>query len=237
MSDVLGELRVRHRLSDPQADRLRKLLVDLARSPWAPTAVTEQAAALEIHVADSLTALELPLLGDRETGRSVVDLGSGAGFPGLALAAVLDGSRFTLLESQQRKVRFIAELARSAGIDNARATFSRIEEWREGISRQDLALARALAPAPVVLEYAAPLLRIGGALIEWRGRRDVDAERDAVRVAGLLGLQLCEIRRVSPFPESRDHHLHVYEKVSSTPVRFPRRAGMARRRPLSRLAL
>ena len=93
-------------------------------------------------------------------------------------------------------------------------------------------VARALAPQPVVLEYAAPLLRIGGALIDWRGGRDERAGARSARAAAELGLAQREMRRVQPFAEARDRHLHVFAKVAATPPRFPRRAGVARKRPL-----
>jgi 16S rRNA (guanine527-N7)-methyltransferase len=109
---------------------------------------------------------------------------------------------------------------------------SRAEEWREGVSRCDVVTARALAPQPVVLEYAAPLLRMGGTLVDWRGRRDEAAEEAAQRAAALLGLSRAEIRRVIPFEGASDHHLHVFVKTGETPARFPRRAGIARKRPL-----
>jgi len=109
---------------------------------------------------------------------------------------------------------------------------ARAEEWREGFSQNDLAVARALAPQPVVLEYAAPLLRIGGTLVDWRGKRAPEQEHAAERAASLLGLQLEEIRRVTPFAAATDHHLHVFVKVAETPSRFPRKPGIARKRPL-----
>jgi 16S rRNA (guanine527-N7)-methyltransferase len=93
-------------------------------------------------------------------------------------------------------------------------------------------LARALAPQPVVLEYAAPLLRLGGRLVDWRGRRVPDEESAARRAGEELGMRLQEIRRVLPFADARDHHLHIWLKAAETPARFPRRPGIARKRPL-----
>ena len=93
-------------------------------------------------------------------------------------------------------------------------------------------LARALAPQPVVLEYAAPLLRLGGTLLDWRGRRDLEQERAALAAAVELGLDLDEIRRVEPFSGALERHVHVWRKTRATPSRFPRRAGVARKRPL-----
>jgi 16S rRNA (guanine527-N7)-methyltransferase len=84
----------------------------------------------------------------------------------------------------------------------------------------------------VVLEYAAPLLRRNGTLVDWRGRRDAAQELQAARAADELGLALVGIERVRPFEDARDRHLHLYTKAGETPARFPRRAGMARKRPL-----
>jgi 16S rRNA (guanine527-N7)-methyltransferase len=84
----------------------------------------------------------------------------------------------------------------------------------------------------VVLEYAAPLLSPGGLLIDWRGRRNPDEEMAARRAAGVLGLRLREIRSTEPYEGALHHHLHVYEKVATTPARFPRRVGVTRKRPL-----
>jgi 16S rRNA (guanine527-N7)-methyltransferase len=109
---------------------------------------------------------------------------------------------------------------------------ARAEEWSAGVARSDAVLARALAPQTVVLEYAAPLLRMGGALVDWRGRRDPSAEEAADRAASVLGLRRVETRRVTPFEQATDHHLHVFAKVEETPARFPRRPGIARKRPL-----
>ena len=148
------------------------------------------------------------------------------------LAVALPGAHVSLVESQRRKCEFLDRMCACAEIENADVVWGRVEEWREGLLRNDAVLARALAPQPVVLEYAAPLLRLGGSLVDWRGRRVPEAERAAARAAEELGLRRVQVLRVQPFAGARDHHLHVYMKVGETPARFPRRAGMARKRPL-----
>lgn len=164
--------------------------------------------------------------------RAIADLGSGAGFPGLALAVALERADVRLLESQTRKCLYLERAIAEVGAANARVVCARVEQWREGEGSNDLVLARALAPPAVVVEYAAPLLRLGGALVDWRGRRSRTEEERAGRAAAQLGMRLVEIRRVEPFAGARDRHLHLYVKVSPTAQRFPRRAGVARRRPL-----
>lgn len=225
--DRLGE---RYRLSEGQLDQLTKILSALAVDEFAPTTVREPASAVDVHLADSLVAFELDLV--REAGQ-IADIGAGAGFPGLALAVALPHSEVKLVESQARKCAFIERVEADAGIENAQAVCARVEEWPEGIGAHDLVLARAVAPQPIVLEYAAPLLRLGGALVDWRGQRDPEEERFAVEAAELLGLRRESIRQVEPFEGARDLHLHVYSKVRETPDRFPRRAGMASKKPLA----
>ena len=225
----LGELAALHRLNAGQAHQLGCLLDVLAKDELAPTSVTDPRLAVDVHVADSLVALELDL--DVAISQ-VVDIGSGAGFPGLPLAIARPSWRVTLLESQSRKCLFIDRLLAEAGIDNAKTVCSRAEDWTEGMASQDLALVRAVADQSVVLEYAAPLLRVGGTLIDWRGRREGSDERNSQAAAEALGLELVAVNQMSPFASAMHHHLHLYTKVRDTPDAFPRRPGIARKRPL-----
>jgi 16S rRNA (guanine527-N7)-methyltransferase len=92
--------------------------------------------------------------------------------------------------------------------------------------------ARAVDSLAVLAEYAAPLLEAGGVLVAWKGARDRAEEEAGVAAAERLGLRVVDVLRVEPFPGARDRHLHVYEKAAPTPPGFPRRPGMARKRPL-----
>jgi 16S rRNA (guanine527-N7)-methyltransferase len=226
-SDALGQLVERYRLDDGQTWQLDTILRGLEDN--APTAVTNARQAVDVHLADSLVALEVASL---VGATRIADIGSGAGFPGLALAVALQGAEVSLVESRGRKCDFLERARAKADVQNARVVCARVEEWREGISSSDVVVARALAPQPVVLEYAAPLLRSGGTLIDWRGRRNADEEMRARGAAEILGLRLHEIRHVEPYEGVLNHHLHLYEKVAETPARFPRRMGVARKRPL-----
>jgi len=226
---ALGALGARYGLGDGELARLRGLLETLQRSEHAPTSVSEAEQAVDIHIADSLVALELGVPLQRAR---IAEVGAGAGFPGLALAAVLPAAAVWLIESNERKCRFMLEAIAAAGIGNARVECVRAEAWDGGIEANDVVLARALAPQPVVLEYAAPLLRIGGTLLDWRGRLTGEQEAAAARAAEVLGMRRERIRAVDPFPGAVERHIHVFAKVARTPSRFPRRPGMARKRPL-----
>lgn len=208
------------------------LLRALEREADPPTTVSDPERALTVHVADSLSGLEAEPL--RQAGR-IADIGAGAGFPGLALAIALPGATVDLVESARRKCEVIDRLAAAAELTNARAVCARAEELGRGTAREsyEVVTARALAALPVVAEYAAPLLVRGGALVAWRGARDGGEEARAAQAAEALGLAPAEVLAVRPYEGVRDHHLHVYLKVGDTPERFPRRPGMARKRPLA----
>jgi 16S rRNA (guanine527-N7)-methyltransferase len=219
----------RHDLNPAQRRQLAALLAVLESDEHAPTSVREPDRAARVHLADSLAALELAPV--RAAAR-IADIGSGAGFPGAPLAIALPSAEVNLLESRRRKCEFLQRACAAAGIANGNVICARAEEWHEGISRHDLVVARAVAAQPVVLEYGAPLLRLGGLLVDWRGRRSAEEEVVALRAAEKLGLDRVEIRKVAPFEDARDHHLHLFVKTAETPERFPRRAGVARKRPL-----
>lgn len=226
----LRELGDRYALSERQREQLATLLGVLERDPHAPTAVRDPLSAADRHLADSLAGTDVRAL--REA-RSIADLGSGAGLPGLVLAIALPEATVSLIESNARRCAFIAGTAAKLGLGNATGVHTRVEDWREGLLGREAAVARALAPQPVVLEYAAPLLRPEGVLVDWRGARSDEAEVAAARAAKVLGLEREEVLRVEPFAGARELHLHVFRKVAPTPARFPRRAGVARKRPLA----
>jgi 16S rRNA (guanine527-N7)-methyltransferase len=215
----------------PAGEQLERLLALLAQDPHAPTTIRQPERVVDDHLADSLVALELEPV--RRAG-SVVDLGSGAGLPGLPLAIALPRTSFSLIESVGRKCVFIERAAAATSLRNVEVIHARAEAWRPDVRQFELAVARAVADLSVVLEYAAPLLPLGGCLVVWRGRRDASAEGAADRAAQILGLEVGEVRRVQPYPQAEERHLHLFLKIRETPARFPRRAGVAAKRPLGR---
>lgn len=164
----------------------------------------------------------------------MADIGAGAGFPGLALAAALPTCTVHLVEAARRKCEVIDRLAAAAGIENAETVPSRAEGWATEADRDayEAVTARAVGPLALLTEYAAPLLAEGGILVAWKGRRGVDEERAGRAAAERLGMSAEAVLRVTPFAGAVNRHLHVYRKVAPTPAGFPRRPGMARKRPL-----
>jgi len=211
------------------AAAIERLLDLLERDETAPTAVRDRAQAREVHVADSMSGLELP---EVRNARRIADLGAGAGFPGLVLAAALPHARVALVESVGRKCAWLQHATDVMGLANAEVVHARAEEWPAGLDANDVVTARALASLNVLVEYASPLLAEGGALVAWKGRRDPVEEADGAAAAAQLAMEPAAVTRVQPFPEARDRHLYLYLKVGSTPNGYPRRPGMASKRPL-----
>src|SRR3712207_1608384 len=143
MDERLAELADEHHLDGRAVEPIRKLLALLAADDTAPTTVTAPAEAADVHVADSLSGLQLEAV---RSARSVADLGAGAGFPGLVLAAALPEAEVALVESVGRKCAFLDRAIDTAGLANARVVCARAEEWQDGRGACDLATARALAP-------------------------------------------------------------------------------------------
>jgi 16S rRNA (guanine527-N7)-methyltransferase len=226
----LSDLAERFQLPSAAPAQLERLLELVADEPTAITAVRDPAEGVDVHVADSLIALDVDVV---RGATRVADVGSGGGFPGLALATALPDVAFSLVESVGRKCAFLDRAAAAIGLDNVTVVSARAEEWAAGREANDVVTVRAVAPLPVLLEYAAPLLAVGGALVAWKGRRDPAEEADGAAAAALLAMETPRPRAVTPFPGAGARHLYLSSKVGPTPNGFPRRPGMARKRPLT----
>lgn len=229
-----GELAERYALSRGQCSRLDELAAYCVSLEISGTAVRSYADAYKLHIADSLAALELAPVAE---AKRILDIGSGAGLPGLALAIALPGTRFTLIDSVRKKMEAAAAFAREAGIPNVECVWSRVEEYSaigsDARASFDVVCARAVAPLNVLLEYAAPLLRVGGRMVAWKGSLD-DAElAGAADATALLGMEIAPPVPSVPFAGSRNHCFVVATQVRPPGDRFPRRPGTAARKPLA----
>jgi 16S rRNA (guanine527-N7)-methyltransferase len=190
-------------------ERLRRWLAALVATPGL-TGIDDVAEARRVLLEDSLRGADVV---SRFDG-SIVDVGSGGGIPGIPLAVSLPNRDVTLLEANGRKCEFLREWAPP----NARVVQGRAEE--QETDAFGVAVAKALAPPPVAAEWCLPLVRPGGAAVLWVGPT-VDVPHVA-RTAEQLGAELADDR----------DGLLVLRKVQATPQGFPRRTGVARKRPL-----
>jgi len=187
------------------------------------------------HFLDSLTAISA--LKQFPVGGSLLDLGTGAGFPGLPLKLVHPGLKLTLAESVGKKVGFLEHMAGELALDETQVIRGRAEALahdpglREGF---DLVTARGLARMPLLLEYCLPFCRVGGKTLAWKhsGTNLNDELVAAERALELLGGEISRIYQVELVGLTDGRVVVVVEKVRSTPENYPRRTGIPAKRPL-----
>jgi 16S rRNA (guanine527-N7)-methyltransferase len=208
---------------------LGKVLELLAAERASVSSVVDERA-WKVHVADSLTGLEVPELSD---AKRIADVGAGAGFPGLALAVALPDAQIDLVESITRKCTFMQLAIDEAQIPNATVLNTRSEDLASADGREsyDIVTARAVGRLSTLSELASPLLKPNGLLIAWKGKRDEEEEGQLVRAAESLAMRPESILDVGDRAGSRHRHLHVVRKSGPTPPDLPRRAGIAKKRP------
>ena len=210
-------------------ERLGTVLELLAEERASVSSVVDERA-WKVHVADSLTGLEVPEL---TTATRVADIGAGAGFPGLALAVALADTRVDLIESIGRKCAFMQRAVDEAEIANATVLNTRSEDLASGDGREayDIVTARAVGRLSTLAELASPLLKPNGVLIAWKGKRDEEEETQLVGAAEALAMAPEQILDVGDRAGSQHRHLHVIRKAGPTPSDLPRRPGIAKKRP------
>lgn len=216
-------------VAEPGVEALGRFLGLLAADDHAPTTVRAPRRAVDAHIADALSGLAVPELA---AAQRVADLGAGAGVPGLILAAARPALRVVEVESNGRKCAFMERAITTMGLQNAEVVCARAEAWDAGRERCDAVTARALGPLSVLVEYAAPLLVPGGVLVAWKGAPDAAEVADGAHAASTLGLEETAVVDVAPFPGADQRSLYVYRRVGSLPNGYPRRPGIARKRPL-----
>jgi 16S rRNA (guanine527-N7)-methyltransferase len=216
-------------LTPAQRRSLETVLELLAAERASVSSVVDERA-WRVHVADSLTGLEVPELGEASR---IADIGAGAGFPGLVLAVALPGAEIDLIESVGRKTAFIAQAAAAASIPNAFAINARAEDVARGEAREsyDVVSARAVGRLSTLAELAGPLLREDGVLVAWKGRRDEEEEAQMARASASLAMIPEQILDVGHRAGSQHRHLHVIRKSGPTPPNLPRKSGLAKKRP------
>jgi 16S rRNA (guanine527-N7)-methyltransferase len=215
---------------DPAAKAALRTVLELLAEERASVSSVVDARAWRVHVADSLTGLEVPELA---SASRIADVGAGAGFPGLALAAALPAAQVDLIESIARKCTFMEGAISASGIGNATVINTRSEDWAkaDGHELYDAVTARAVGRLSTLAELASPLLKPNGALIAWKGKRDKEEEGQLSNASESLSMRPESILDVGDRAGSQHRHLHVIRKTGPTPTNLPRKPGIAKKRP------
>ena len=190
------------------------------------TAITEPEKVARLHLLDSLTVIKA-----LEPGRkTLIDVGCGAGFPGVPLAAACKGLKVTLLDSLGKRVNWLAETLPSLGI-GAECVNARAEDFAaERRERYDYAASRAVARLNILLELTAPFVKVGGAVLALKGAAAEEELQEAANAIRKLGLKL---EKVLEFPiEDTHHRLVILRKIAPTPKQYPRRYAKIKQSPL-----
>lgn len=184
------------------------------------------------HFLDSLTCT----LALRETpSERVIDVGTGAGFPGIPLKIICPNMKLTLIESIGKKADFCRHMVKTLKLDNVDVIQERIEVLGQNPihrERYDWALARAVAILPTLSEYLLPLVRVGGRVLAMKGESGPAEAQSAERAMRILGGHLRQIIPVTLPGVAEDRYLVVVDKVAATPDAYPRRVGVVQKRPL-----
>ena len=199
------------------------------------TAITDREGVLVRHFLDSLSCLKTLPRAELAAGAQVVDVGTGAGFPGLPLKIICPGMRLTLLEATGKKVTFLKHVVRALGLKGVEVIHGRAEELGHNPvhrERYNWALARAVAEMPTLVEYLLPLVRVGGAALAQKGEGAAVEVHGADTAIAMLGGQVRQLVPVELRGLAETRYLVVVDKVAATPEKYPRRPGVPQKRPL-----
>ena len=184
------------------------------------------------HFLDSISCVENGYIKDEI---SIIDVGTGAGFPGLPLRICLDNIKLTLLDSLNKRINFLQEVSNNLELDNIKfihgraEDFGKLEEYRE---QYDVATARAVAGLPILMEFCVPFVKVGGYFVCLKGPNanlELEESKAAMNVLGLEFIEKIDVE----LPETDlKHNILVFKKIKNTPEKYPRKAGKPSKSPI-----
>jgi 16S rRNA (guanine527-N7)-methyltransferase len=228
---VQEQLNIKLTASQTQAFQIYESLLLEWNQKFNLTAITDPDDIRLKHFYDSLTCLKVI----QDENASMIDIGCGAGFPGIPLKIMLPGLRLVLVESVRKKTNFCSAVVDALQLDNVSVLHARAEDLgRDPDHRKyyDWAVARAVAAMPVLSEYLLPLVRIGGNMLAQKGTHASNELAQAKNAIAILGGQLKDIQEFSLPVNDENRALVVIEKIKTTPAKYPRKAGTPSKKPL-----
>lgn len=192
------------------------------------TAITAPEEIINKHFVDSMTIKKY--IKDNQT---IVDVGTGAGFPGIPLAIMQSGNQFTLVDSLNKRITFLEEVKKDINLVNIKNVHSRVEDFAKTYRESyDIATSRAVASLPVLLEYVLPLVKIGGRCICMKGSVVKEELENAKKSLCILGGKVQKIEEFTLPDTDIKRTIIIVEKVKKTPEKYPRKAGIPAKEPL-----
>lgn len=218
-------------LSDDQMeklDRFEELLLE-KNKVMNLTRITDERELTIKHFADSLSLLSLDVF---KEGQSLLDIGSGAGFPGIPIKIAFSKLNITLLDSLNKRVRFLNEVANELTLKDILAIHGRAEELGKSQMREsyDIVVSRAVARLNTLLEYSLPFVKVGGYFLAMKGDYEEELE-EAKKAIAILGGNLIKVKEI-PLADDINHSLILIKKVKKTPDKYPRSGGQIKKSPI-----
>lgn len=192
------------------------------------TAITEPNEVILKHFIDSITILKYI-----ENNMKVVDVGTGAGFPGIPLNIVNNNENYTLVDSLNKRINFLNEVIEKVELKNINAVHSRIEDFAKNNKETfDIATSRAVASLNILLEYLLPLVKVGGICICMKGSNAKEEIESASKALEILGGKIEKVEEITLPKSDIIRNIIIVRKIKSTPNKYPRKAGMATKEPI-----
>ncbi len=230
---ALREILKKNSISPENADKFHKyyeLLVE-----WNEkinlTAITEEDDVAVKHFLDSLNAAK----GIVEDGMSVIDVGTGAGFPGLPVKIANPGISLTLVDSLNKRIGFLCEVISSLGLTDVETVHSRAEDLginKDYREKYDVCVSRAVANLTTLCELCLPFVKVGGLFVSLKGPKAQEEAEEAKRAIELLGGSLTDIKSYDLSDTDLNHNIVIIKKISHTPTKYPRKAPKPSKEPL-----
>lgn len=221
-------------VDDKMIDRFetyRQLLVEYNKN-MNLTSITEQREVYIKHFLDSVAVFKYGYIAD---GLSVIDVGTGAGFPGLPYKIACPGIELTLLDSLNKRINFLKDVGDNIGFDDIKYVHGRAEDFgqhEDYREKYDIATARAVANLPALLEFCTPFVKVGGFFICLKGPNADNELEQSKKAMEILGVKLIEKINVTLPDEELEHKILVFKKEKKTPTKYPRKAGKVTKNPL-----